>query len=82
MANREVLVTGDVGAVNGKGLFGTFSIVPDHGVPMYSTNSAYSLVKRLRPGQRVELVHVKHSWLWGKLRWSATYVRLTGHSPL
>lgn len=28
MAKREVLVTGDVGEVNGKGPFGMFSIVP------------------------------------------------------
>lgn len=76
MVTREVLVTGVVGDVD-KGLFGFFSIVPAHGYPIYTTNSAHSLTKRLRPGQRVELVKAKHSLLWGKIRWSETYVRVT-----
>ena len=76
MVTRTVLVTGNVGQVLGKGLSGTFSIVPAHGVPMYATGSSYSLVKRLRPGQRVELVQAKHSWLRGKVHCSSTYVRV------
>lgn len=73
---RTVLVTGNVGQVHGKGLSGTFSIAPARGVPMYAAGSSYSLVRRLRPGQRVELVQAKHSWLCGKAHWSSTYVRV------
>jgi hypothetical protein len=73
MVSREVLVTGKVGEVYGGG---SFSIVPAHGVPMYASKWAYSLTKRPEPGQRVEFGKATHSWLWGAIRWSSTYVRL------
>ena len=77
MVTRTVLVTGNVGQVYGRGLFDLFSIAVDDDVTGHATNSAYCLFKRLRPGQRVELVEAEHSWLGGKVHWSSTYVRVT-----
>ena len=73
MVNREVLVTGEVGEVYEGG---GFSIVPAYGVPMYASKWAYSLTKRLEPGQRVEFGKATHSWLWGAIRWSSIYARV------
>ncbi len=73
MVSRTVLETGEVGEVNGSALTRSFSVVPAHGVPFYMWS--FPSVRKFRVGQRVELVQAKHSWLWGRLRWSATYVR-------
>jgi len=76
MVTRTVLVTGSVGEVSGKGLFNWFSIVLADGVTGHATNSSYSLFKRLRPGQPVELVRAEHSWLGGRIHWGSEYVRV------
>jgi hypothetical protein len=73
MVTVEVLLTGEVVDV---GESGNFSVLPDaYRYPFWASKGAYSFRKRLRLGQRVELVRVTRS-LWGKTWQTETRVRL------